>query len=85
VHTMKMKIQAADVADRRRNGRRRGSFSHICHGGRLVTASSPCKLWLNAMRFAELSNRHCAVAQELTLAWAACWLSVCITDNDVWR
>ena len=33
-----------------------------------VTVPSPCKLWcLNAMRFAELSNRHCAVAQELTL------------------
>lgn len=42
-------------------------FSHLPRRA-TVTASSPCKLWgLNAMRFAELSNRHCAVAQELTL------------------
>lgn len=42
-------------------------FSHLlCKA--TVTASLPCKLWcLNAMRFAELSNRHCAVAHELTL------------------
>lgn len=42
-------------------------FSHLPRKA-TVTASSPCKLWgLNALRFAELSNRHCAVAHELTL------------------
>ena len=42
-------------------------FSHLPRKA-TVTASSPCKLWcLNPIRFAELTNRHCAVAQELTL------------------
>ena len=42
-------------------------FSHLPRKA-TVTASSPCRLWcLNAMRFAELSNRHCTVSHELTL------------------
>ena len=45
-------------------------FSHLPRKA-TVTASSPCKVWcLNAMRFAELSNRHSAVAQSLTLGIA---------------
>lgn len=46
-------------------------FSHQPRSA-TVQASGDCKLWsLNAMRFLELSNRHCAIALELTLALGA--------------
>lgn len=51
-----------------------GEGAFFSHQPRCATvqASGDCKLWsLNAMRFRELSNRHCAIALELTLALGA--------------
>jgi hypothetical protein len=78
VLTMKTSVQAANVADRRRNGRE--AVFHICHGGATVTvarkpcSSTPCGL-------PELSEPTCAVAQEPLGKRRRCW--VCITGNDV--
>ena len=48
-----------------------GEGAFFSHRPRTATvqASGPCKLWcLSPVRFLELTNRHCAIALELTLA-----------------
>jgi hypothetical protein len=76
-------IQAADVADRRRNGRRRRQFFSSATEGRRHCVVTLQALGLNAMRFAELSNRHCAVAQERR-GHGGVWLTS-VSPATTWR